>query len=94
MVSFNNENILKSIFVNITSFILKDILDKVKDRIICEMLLITLNSRNILDSFAKTSIVLNEHVLKVNHLIQLPDGNLVSVSDDKLFKLWNIKTKQ
>jgi WD40 repeat protein len=96
MVIFTNQNILKLI---LSSFNLKHANQLSEERIHNKMLfkLILLNLisyKSLFKSLGKTKIFFEAHDVNINSIAKLPDGNIISASNDKTLKIWNVKTFQ
>jgi WD40 repeat protein len=93
MITFFNENILKTIFRTYTLFDISHNLDKIANRTICrEIILKNLNNKSIFKSIGISTTILNGHSSSINSLALLPNNNIISASNDKTLKIWNIKT--
>jgi WD40 repeat protein len=94
MDNLKNENIVKLIFTNYFLFQTKQFTDKINNKTLFHILLKMLDYNAIFKTIGKNKIMLKEHkdFVNVNYLVVLQNGNIVSASDDKLIRIWDINT--
>jgi WD40 repeat protein len=85
------ENITKLIFMNYNKYDLDHLFDTINNQSINITLLKLIDYKNLLSSLGKGSTILGHHDIKVQCILELSDGNIISASWDKTFKLWNPK---
>jgi WD40 repeat protein len=89
MNSFDNENILKLTFSNITLYSTKQLLKKLKNKKITNTLLKIITWENIFKSMGQATTILKGHTNQINSLTSCGDNNIISASWDKTLKIWN-----
>jgi WD40 repeat protein len=94
MISFLNENILGLIIKSYSLYICRKVPDIIKNQIICKVALRILKYKDIYTSMGKAKTFLNEHKLEIVSLALLPNSNIITYSNDKKFKIWNVNSNQ
>jgi WD40 repeat protein len=96
MLSFSNENLLKLVFNSFSLYdIKKTFSESLNNSILYHLTLRRLNYEDIFKSIKISRILLEEeHNNHIGCITLLPDGNIISVSNDKTLKIWSPNTFQ
>jgi WD40 repeat protein len=94
MITFKNENILKTIFKTYTLLDTRHQSIKIQNKLIFDILTKYLNNSAIFKSMGKSFHILSGHISFVTSLALLPDGNIVSGSDNTTLKIWDVNTNE
>jgi WD40 repeat protein len=90
-----NRNILKLVLSSFDTRELQRMFEKsIDNNTLFEVTLKSINYENLFKSFGKSRIVLEGHSDAINSLAILPNGYIISASDDTTLKIWNIRTSQ
>jgi WD40 repeat protein len=89
MTTLNNQNLIKLIFSGYGVKALNDKLKQAKNSLISESILSIMNYKMIFKQIGHSNYTLNESTTSHCPIIELSNGNLLTVDKDKL-KIWNI----
>jgi hypothetical protein len=94
MNTLTNENILKLILSNYKFTIGELIVNRLKNKLLCILMLRIDNYKNIYRSMGKSNIILSgEDQCAIKSLALLPNGNFLSASN-LVIKVWNTNSLQ
>jgi WD40 repeat protein len=91
MITLNNENLLKLIFCSYTLYDLQTQSHILKNRIINKVRLNILNYDKIFKSMGRSKLIISEVNQVLVRAVILPNGNLLSASEDKTIRFWDMK---
>jgi WD40 repeat protein len=90
-LSYNNENIIKSIFNNIGLSNNQRLLDKITNKIICKIILSISNYKDMFKSIGKNKIILEGNENWIRSAIVFSENLIILCSfDSKTLRVWNI----
>jgi WD40 repeat protein len=92
MKTFQNENILKTIFASISQLRRMQIFNKINNTILSRALLKAFQYTKFWESLSKTKYILDNTTCRVNSLAL--QNNKLIVASDKSLKFWDISTAQ
>jgi hypothetical protein len=92
MLSFKNENLLTLIFTNFTLTATNNILSGIKNRTISKATLMFVDYKRIY-KLIELEIVMTKPEKEFLNIVLLPNGDIISASNNKVLKLWNINDK-
>jgi WD40 repeat protein len=94
MISLENINILWLVFESFPLPKVKAISSEIANSTLLKVMYKIMSFEKRLEKLGKNKSLLIGHKNKVNSLAILQDGNIISASDDKTLKVWDIKTLQ
>jgi WD40 repeat protein len=95
MNTSTNENILKLIFSNYKFTIGEILVNRLKNKLLCILMLRIGNYKNIYRSMGKSIIIFNENdPCIIKSLALLPNGHILSASNLGILKVWNTNSLQ
>jgi WD40 repeat protein len=90
-MSISNENILWLILSSYMLISIKQIFDKTNNLTLNKILLKKLSYKNIFKTIGKANHILWGHIDYINKIISTNNGNIISMSYDETFKIWDTK---
>jgi WD40 repeat protein len=95
MKCLTNENIIRLIFESLTLFkSSRQFSNMSKNKTLTQILLKTITYKNIYKSMGRSKTVIKAHNDLIRFLALLPNNNILTVSDKKKIKVWDIDTKK
>jgi WD40 repeat protein len=92
-MKLKNDNILKLILKSIPLLQIKYKFETINNISLTRMMLDLLSYENIFKAMRKNQ-TFGEHKKWINFISLLPDGNIISASEDNILKIWDLKTNQ
>jgi WD40 repeat protein len=91
-MNFENENIFKVIFQTFPFYKNKQMSASIKNKHISKAILKILNYPDIYKSMGRRKQLLIGHNNCICSIALLPNGNIITASDDRTLKIWNLET--
>jgi WD40 repeat protein len=92
MAIFSNENILSLVFKSCTLYSIQKTFKQIQNKIICKIILKSLSYNKMYKSLKESSytLPLERDTDIIKYVIQLPNGNMLTISNSLVLTLWGI----
>jgi WD40 repeat protein len=95
MIKIFNQNILGLVLSSFNTREVQRMFEKAIDnKTLFEVTLKSINYENLFKSFGQSKIEFEGHSDNINNLALIPNGHIISTSDDTTLKIWKVSTSQ